>query len=305
MEIESKKLNELDFQTIHDKDWFAFNANNLFMMDNLKELPTEFYNMRTKYVMTIFCNEGKFQLTMDEQIYMVNVSQCIICSPNAVLKDYMMSPDVNISIVGFSWKALEQSQQLYKYIWNAYDFIKRNPVVQLNDFDNQLMEAYYKLTLLEIQQPEAQFMNETQSLLFQAYIFEFLRIISRSMSLSPMEAENASVKQGELILRRFLDLLAKSDGKLRSVTEASAQLNLTPKYFSKVIKNTSGRSPIEWIHEYTMKAIVHRLRYSNLTIKEIAHDLDFPSLSFFGKFVKEHLGLSPTDYRISNQSSLH
>ncbi len=29
-------------------------------------------------------------------------------------------------------------------------------------------------------------------------------------------------------------------------------------------------------------------------------ELDFPNLSFFGKFVKEHLGMSPTEYRQQN-----
>ena len=42
------------------------------------------------------------------------------------------------------------------------------------------------------------------------------------------------------------------------------------------------------------------LRYSNKTIKEICTELDFPNLSFFGKFVKEHLGMSPTEYRQQN-----
>ena len=156
--------------------------------------------------------------------------------------------------------------------------------------------------MLEVQQQDEAFMNETQSLLFQAFVFEFLRIITRGRAISIVEAENSTVRQGDLILRRFLDLLAQSDGKLRSVSEASERLNLTPKYFSKVIKQTSGRTPLDWIHEYTMKSIVHRLRYSNLTIKEIANDLNFPSLSFFGKFVKEHLGTSPTEYRVAHTS---
>jgi AraC-like DNA-binding protein len=44
-------------------------------------------------------------------------------------------------------------------------------------------------------------------------------------------------------------------------------------------------------------AIRQQLRYSDKTVKEIAAALDFPSLSFFGRFVREHLGMSPTAFR--------
>ena len=67
--------------------------------------------------------------------------------------------------------------------------------------------------------------------------------------------------------------------------------------FSAVIKKESGRGPLEWIHEYTLQAIIRQLSYSDKSIKEISADLGFPNLSFFGKFVRAHLGTSPTEYR--------
>lgn len=39
------------------------------------------------------------------------------------------------------------------------------------------------------------------------------------------------------------------------------------------------------------------LRYSTRTIKEIAEDHNFLNASFFGKFVKSQIGLSPKEYR--------
>ncbi len=77
-------------------------------------------------------------------------------------------------------------------------------------------------------------------------------------------------------------------------------LHVTPKYLSKCVKYESGRVPLDHIHEMTVSIIRQQLRYSNKSIKEISADLDFPNLSFFGKFVKEHLGMSPTEYRQRN-----
>ena len=66
------------------------------------------------------------------------------------------------------------------------------------------------------------------------------------------------------------------------------------------LKGESGRSPLDLIHETTVSTIRQQLRYTNKTVKEICTELDFPNLSFFGKFVKEQFGMSPTEYRQQN-----
>ncbi|MFR9260817.1 MAG: helix-turn-helix domain-containing protein [Bacteroides cellulosilyticus] len=49
-----------------------------------------------------------------------------------------------------------------------------------------------------------------------------------------------------------------------------------------------------------VKDILYLLRNSQKSIKEIANELNFPNLSFFGKYVKQHLGMSPKQYRESS-----
>ena len=43
--------------------------------------------------------------------------------------------------------------------------------------------------------------------------------------------------------------------------------------------------------------LVYLLHRPDKSIKDIAFELDFPNLSFFGKYVKKHLGMSPKMYR--------
>ena len=59
----------------------------------------------------------------------------------------------------------------------------------------------------------------------------------------------------------------------------------------------SARTALDWITEATFKAITYDLLYTQKTISEIGDELDFPSLSFFGKFFKQHTGLSPRAFR--------
>jgi len=110
---------------------------------------------------------------------------------------------------------------------------------------------------------------------------------------------SAEVTQSALLMRQFFEILAQGGGRIRSVGEVAKSMNITPKYLSRVISKASGHPPLFYIRQYTLRAIERQLRYSELTIKEIAMDMGFPTLAFFGKFVREHLGVSPRQYRES------
>jgi YesN/AraC family two-component response regulator len=92
-------------------------------------------------------------------------------------------------------------------------------------------------------------------------------------------------------------LLSESSGRVRSVSVFANMLHVTPKYLSKCVKEESGRSPLDHIHETTVNTIRQQLRYSNKTVKEICTELEFPNESFFGRFVKKYLGCTPREYR--------
>lgn len=106
-----------------------------------------------------------------------------------------------------------------------------------------------------------------------------------------------SIKQADYILRKFMELLAKDNGMRRSVSYFADTLCYTPKHFSKVIKQACGRTPLDLINETVIEHIKYRLKRSDKSIKEIAEEFNFPNQSFFGKYVKTHLGTSPANYR--------
>ena len=155
---------------------------------------------------------------------------------------------------------------------------------------------------LKIQGAREDFQHDVVRLLFQALVLEFQMLVDRRRGQNPgngpmPKEKDSSVRQATLIYRRFMALLAESNGRVRSVSAFANKLNVTPKYLSKCVKDESGHSTLDLIHEATISIIRRQLRYSNMTVKEISHELDFPNFSFFGKFVKGHLGMSPTEYR--------
>ena len=83
----------------------------------------------------------------------------------------------------------------------------------------------------------------------------------------------------------------------RSVTFYAEQLCITPKYFSMLVKKLSGKSAAQWIDNYVILEAKNLLKYSDMSIQEIAYQLNFSTQSFFGKYFKHQTGMSPTEYR--------
>lgn len=130
--------------------------------------------------------------------------------------------------------------------------------------------------------------------LLQAFYYDMSNSLSRLVS-----SDSKLLKQGELLFQRFIDLLSQSVPKKRFVSDYSDLLNVTPKYLSIACKEVSGRTASEWINEYVTEDVRYRLKHSSKSIKEISIELDFPNISFFGKYVRAHLGMSLTEYRKS------
>lgn len=100
------------------------------------------------------------------------------------------------------------------------------------------------------------------------------------------------------LFNTFLDLLREHCSTERSVEFYASKMNITPKYLSLILKKKSGRNASKLIDEAVVYEAKRLLKYSGLSIREIALKLNFASQSFFGKYFKQRVGVSPSRYKI-------
>ncbi len=101
--------------------------------------------------------------------------------------------------------------------------------------------------------------------------------------------ESQMVKRSNILFKRFLDLLACTEVKKRSISYYAGKLCVTPKYLSTVCKKVSGKTAFEWINDYVVEDIKYFLNISRKSIKEISEHQDFPNISFFGEVCEDTL----------------
>ena len=77
------------------------------------------------------------------------------------------------------------------------------------------------------------------------------------------------------------------------------KLGISLQHLSTTVRQVTGRNVLDIIAHVVIVDVKAKLKSTNMTIQEIAYSLNFPSASFFGKYFKRHMGMSPLEYRNS------
>ena len=173
---------------------------------------------------------------------------------------------------------------------------KEHPVFHLTDDEVQELREYFLLILDAVKRKDDYFCIDITKRLIAAYMYKLGSIIYRHRPELQAEA-NKPIKREETLFKQFINLVSEHHRKERRVDFYAEQLFLSPKHFSTVIKKVSGKTAGQWIDEYVILESKTLLKYSAMSIQEVAYYMNFPNPSFFGKYFKHHTGMSPSEYK--------
>ena len=245
----------------------------------------------------ILCTQGQSNINIDNKPHQVGVNDLFICHPNLLIEQFTASADFQCRIIGMSLQYVKRINLTGGgNIWDIKMFFDQNPIIHLQPEEAFVFCQYYDLMASKLTGRHIKYHRELMDALLKAFSYEFRDVFDRVISVKP-----PTYTSGQHIFKEFLDLLSTSHPKPRAVAFYSDRLCITPKYLSAVCKEASGQTASELINQYVVKDIVYLLHQPDKSIKDIAFELDFPNLSFFGKYVKKHLGMSPKKYRKENK----
>ena len=103
--------------------------------------------------------------------------------------------------------------------------------------------------------------------------------------------------RSETICRDFLLLVSEHHKEQHTVKFYADRLCLSSKHLALTIKTVMGQSASKVINSFIIQQAKSLLRYTDKTVQEIGYELNFSTQSFFGKYFKQHTGMSPGEYR--------
>ena len=286
MEIQNLKPRS-GFDTIRLGD-----SDELVVMENFGSLPKGELSL-DRHGLIVICTEGIAQFDYDGQQIRLHKDDLFLYMPHSVVTNFMSSSDFNCRQIWFSRGELWNINKYGEVSLSDLPYLKRHPIMHLTEDDVKLLDDYFQLLCRRMRDPSPVLYSNIVRSLVSTMMLEILSMMRRQ---EPENTVTTGVHRQRLA-NEFMRLVEQSDGRIRKVDDFANQLNITPKYLSTLLKETMNRRPSEMIHFYTLKAIEHRLRYTDMTMQEIANDLNFANASFFGKYFKEHAGMTPLDFR--------
>jgi AraC-like DNA-binding protein len=248
--------------------------------------------------MAAYCVEGTVDCSINLTDYHLTTGTLLLITPGNIVK--ITQPDELAANLRFSLICASSSFisstgiNPSKFLVEAMDVL-RDPCIHLSADETEMLHKYVNLAL-DITKTNPQFVHDSMAGLVSSIFYQFAGFLADSKKRQDQEAPARTTRQRQM-LEQFIKLAINDHAHEHLVGYYADKMCVTPKYLSKIVKEASGRSVPEWLNELLILDAKNMLRHSNLTIKEIAANLNFPSQSFFFRFFKNHTGQTPTQYR--------
>jgi AraC-like DNA-binding protein len=243
----------------------------------------------------VVCLNGRVQGLMNGRQLELHKNQVAIIPPNVTVTDLMISPDFDMKGMFFTNRILQSYLHDKIRVWNEMMYVYRIHVLTLDEDGLQFYVHFYEMLRLCINNGAA---NPYQTEVVQALLRSgILAVCGSLLTLAPANQVRSDVRSATVHFQRFLDLLGNTVKKHRTVESYANELCISAKYLSAICKDCSGKTANEWITEHVMEDIRYYLKSTNMSMKQICIQLGFPNTSFFGKYVKEHFGITPLKFR--------
>ena len=286
--------------------------------ERLNEITPQDHRIGTDIMLIDDADNSRLDLALYSEPFKVDMTMAIIYEKGFVrakinMVEYKIKAPSVVTIVNDSiFQPLEYSEDLKsKIIVISREFSNsmfsnltemraiRNSLyansVFIMDNSNFVFDKYYDLLLNLVSSPKIKFKIEAARhitlAMFYGYTFDEHGVDDK---------KNKSSRQ-EMLYSKFIDLLSWNFRKEREVKFYADKLCVTPKYLSHVVRGLTGRTPSDYIEEFVVMESKALLNSTPMTIQQVSDELHFPSQSFFGKYFKRIVGMSPKEYRKSTK----
>lgn len=261
----------------------------LFKTISTQELPADF---QSKFHTHIYCERGNVEFTFNNGSWQGKTNEFIFWLAGSEVSRVSFSPNFRGTVLLIENNFLTDNVPSVNRSIDALLYSRENPVLHPgNKQDKKKILSNFQLLYDRAQEADHRFYEEALKLQMQLFLLEMWHIFAEEH-----ERRKRSLQSGTLY-ERFIQLVQQHCMAEREVKFYAGRLHITPKYLNQICKTNTGISASMWIQRYTKERIILFLQNKNLSITEIADEMNFSSYSFFTRYVKKVLGMSPSAYR--------
>lgn len=265
---------------------------NLMVIDEVEKLNLAGKTFSTSFVLIVLCLDGYADFTKNGVNYRLEKNGLLVNFGSSKISDVEMSPDFKAKALVESHDFVQETLMTMMHLWPYLVYLIDHPIITLGEKELKRIETNYRLIIDRLEDANHLYKREATIANLQACYFDVCDLIG---SRAPKPSEVAARSYG--VFDQFMQLIAQEYITHRDVKWYADEMKMSPKYLSEVVKEVSGRPAGQWITSFVITDVKALLRNSDLSIKEIAVEMNFPNQSFLGKYFKNATGQSPVEYR--------
>lgn len=290
----------LDYMEIRTIDRIPSNSpiaacvDNIALFDSLSKISGLTLPAKIDFILSVMCENGSLILNYDQRTFTLTKNCIMVLRPGHVVNSYQASADFRGHCIMVSSDYLGDTLPSMSRILPCMVSVMDRPVIKLSDEEAQnQLELYNILRKKAYDSGDRPFRTETVGSMLKALFFETLGLYSEHSS----DKSVGKIRRKDAILYDFIQYVERDFRTERSVGYYAEKLCVSPKHLSAMVKEASGRTAGDWIDSYVIMEAKIMLRNTGMTVQEISAKLNFANQSFFGKYFKHLVGMSPKDYR--------
>ena len=237
-----------------------------------------------------FAGSAKIKVDMVEYDLSEPINLITVMSGQILMVEHI-SDDFDGVVVIMSNSFVES---MLVYMNNALPFnvaTRSNCVKHLNNSEVDLSDKLLKAIAQVLR-------NQTNPHLDRVLQHVLMAIFYSSEEIrNQLEIESGAYTSADALSKEFMRLVKDNFRSERQLQFYADILCITPRYLSRVVKECTGSSAADWIERYVVLEARALLKSTSMTIQQISDELNFPSQTFFGKYFKRRVGMSPKLYR--------
>ncbi|KAA6432470.1 helix-turn-helix domain-containing protein [Rufibacter glacialis] len=261
----------------------------LFEVLGNKHLPEYLQN---RFHIHIFCHRGRISFSFNDRPYKCEAGEFVFWFADSKLTGLTFSKNIKATVLCVEKDFLDFNIPDQRWSIDALLHSKENPVLHLsNKDDKKRVLSNFQLLHSKFLETDHRFYNEVLSLQMQVFILEMWHTFANEYEHRKRTLESGTHYE------RFMQLVQEHCMKEREVHFYAKRLHITAKHLNYICKQNTDVTASDWIQRYTKERIILLLQDKNLNISQIADEMNFSSRSFFTRYVKKILGITPSDFR--------
>lgn len=251
---------------------------------------------RKNYYFWAFVKQGANRHWIDTKPYTLQVNSFCFTVPHQVHLKEEIKPFTGV-ILGFTEEFLTLEDN---------GFLRQLPIIQNPDNGHQLFLSDADVVFIEDMLENIYQENLVNNNWQYSMVMSYMRVLTIYLSrIYTTQFTHANTQPDRVLLKKYLNKIEENYIEQHEVSAYANMLNISAGHLSEVVKEQSGKSAIEHIHERLIMEAKRMLFHTDQSIKEIAFALGFEDASYFNRFFKRIVNCTPVAYRTTTREMYH